>query len=112
MLVLLLREAIYGIKISFQNVTIDPWTIQTFSYYIGNVNVFYSQIYVSLQLPGDGMKAFLITGLLGNTLYNIKSTNLNTNKTYEQQSMTSSVGNLQFMFESGLEWKTEISHSN
>jgi len=63
----------YGIQLGFQEVTIKPFGMSNFHYNVGNVHVEYSQERVALTLPGIGMKAITVHGLLGDGTYHFQA---------------------------------------
>ena len=74
MLVMLLREAAYGINVGLSDVTIAPFGNSDFHYHIGNVDVDYSRDAVMMTLPGSGDKNYAISGLVPNSVYQVIAT--------------------------------------
>ena len=74
MAVMLMREVRYGINLGLGTVTIDPFGASEYRYHLGDVNVDYSQRRVTLALPGNGLRAYTVTGLVPSARYMILST--------------------------------------
>lgn len=74
MAVMLMREVRYGINLGLGTVDIDPFGSADYRYHVGDVNVDYSQRQVTLNLPGSGIRAYTVTGLVPAATYLVLST--------------------------------------
>jgi hypothetical protein len=81
LLVILLREIVYGIDVKLNSVTINPMmntSTPSFAYHIGNTRLAFNQRRVEISLPGnrdvEHMKACRIDSLIPLTSYKIRST--------------------------------------
>jgi hypothetical protein len=74
MAVMLMREVRYGINLGLGTVAIDPFGPADYHYHVGDVNVDYSRSQVTLNLPGSGIRAYTVTGLVPDAGYLIRST--------------------------------------
>jgi hypothetical protein len=63
LVVMLLREVAYGIRIGLTDVAIDPLSRHDFHWALGDTDVEHSARRVRLRLPGAGTKRFTISGL-------------------------------------------------
>ena len=70
-LVMLLREVVFGIKLGWGEVVVQPAAPTNYHYQVGNVRVDFSPRAVSLLLPGSGERQFTIHHLLPNASYRI-----------------------------------------
>jgi hypothetical protein len=70
-LTMLLREVAYGINIGLTEVNIAPLTRTDFQYKIGNTEVNYSKEKVSMNLPGNGDRKYILKGLNQNGKYEV-----------------------------------------
>lgn len=70
-LVMLLREVVFGIKLGFGTVVVQPIAPTNYHYRVGNVQVDFSPRAVSLTLPGSGERQFTIHRLLPNGHYRV-----------------------------------------
>jgi hypothetical protein len=71
LVVMLLREVTYGIDLGPGRVTIDPFGPTSFRYRVGDTDVRYSRTAVDLTLPGSGMRAFDVHGLVAGATYTV-----------------------------------------
>eukprot|EP01120_Amphizonella_sp_Union-15-10_P015804 TRINITY_DN8197_c0_g1_i1.p1 TRINITY_DN8197_c0_g1~~TRINITY_DN8197_c0_g1_i1.p1 ORF type:complete len:770 (-),score=131.23 TRINITY_DN8197_c0_g1_i1:4-2313(-) len=107
MVVMLLREIAYGIRISLLEVVIDPWISSRFTWDFGNLYVQYSQIYLIIRAPGDGsQKAFTISGLVPTSKYLVSYRSGSNQNTIIAR--TDGQGLLSFKSPTGPSWVTEI----
>ncbi len=70
-LVMLLREVVFGIKLGLGTVVLQPTAPTNYHYQVGNVRVDFSPRAVSLLLPGSGQRQFAIHRLLPNMGYQV-----------------------------------------
>ncbi len=70
-LVMLLREVVFGIKLGWGEVVVQPVAPTNYHYQVGNVRVDFSPRAVSLLLPGSGERQFTIHRLLPNASYRV-----------------------------------------
>jgi hypothetical protein len=106
MTVMLMREVRYGINLGLGTVTIDPFGPSSFSYHLGDVNVDYSQRYLTLNLPGSGARAYTITGLARNASYLVLATGRGAAQ--RQSAHTDSQGTLTFTGPTGPQWTLRV----
>ena len=71
MLAMILREVRYGIELRMTDVTLNPFGTTDFEYHVGNINVKYSKVHVSLSLPGSGFRKYVVFGLPTNSEFEI-----------------------------------------
>jgi hypothetical protein len=77
LIVMLLREIVYGINIGLTSVKIEPNLPKdkpSYKYRIGLVSVDYSQNSVSINAPGSGDKQYTISGMVPDTVYSQSTT--------------------------------------
>jgi hypothetical protein len=89
-LVMLLREVVFGIKLEFGTVVLKPVAPTNYHYRVGNVQVDFLPRAVSLTLPGSGERQFIIHRLLPNANYRVLSGG------FENQTRTDGKGVTQF----------------
>jgi hypothetical protein len=77
-LVMLLREVVFGIKLGFGTVVLRPIAPTNYHYRVGNVQVDFSPRAVSLALPGSGERQFTIHRLLPNRRYRVMDSEVQT----------------------------------
>lgn len=107
---MLLREAVFGIRLSFTNVNIDPWSISSYNYHIGSVNVDYSPTQVTIQLPIVGIKFYSIFGLSSNSTFHIK--NWSSGQSNEFDVVSSAQGQISFSAQTGPAWRVSVTKKN
>jgi hypothetical protein len=69
--VMLLREVAYGIRLGVTDVTIDPLSRRDFDYRVGDTEVRHSAAQVELHLPGTGTRNFTISALTPGATYQV-----------------------------------------
>ncbi|MBA2678022.1 MAG: hypothetical protein H0U76_06470 [Ktedonobacteraceae bacterium] len=75
-LVMLLREVVFGIKLGLGTVVLQPIAPTNYHYRVGNVQIDFSPRAVSLTLVGSGQRQFSIHRLLPNTSYRVVAAGL------------------------------------
>ena len=64
LIAMLLREVRYGVRVGFQTVSIAPFGVtRGFEYAVGNVRVAYSRARITVSIPGDGHRSFVVEGM-------------------------------------------------
>lgn len=110
MLVMLLREAVYGINLGLNDVVIDPFGRSDFRYHVGNVDVAYSQRELELKLPGSGDKRFAIHDLVREAEYSIVAENEG-GALQRKQTTTDKQGVLRFTAPVGSGWEVRVART-
>ena len=94
-LVMLLREVVFGIKLGFGTVVVQPIAPTNYRYAVGNIQVDFSPRAVSLTLLGGGPRQFAIHRLLPNASYRVVAASL------ESQVRADEKGRVQFVAPAG-----------
>ena len=71
LVVMLLREVAYGIRVGLTDVTIDPLSRRDFTWSFGGTEVRHSARQVVLRLPGTGTRRFAISALTPGAVYQV-----------------------------------------
>ena len=107
----MLREVRYGIHLDWNEVTIAPFGPTSFSYHIGNINVDYSNVSVTVDLPGTGSRRFTVNGVHPLVIWTFTLSGVCAKTAPPGQTMSSEAGQLVFNAAVGTGCVTQAVHT-